>query len=32
MNGEWHFSQENGFPLDPVSGIFVAETENYQDS
>jgi hypothetical protein len=30
MNGEWHFSQENGFPLGPISGIFVAETENCQ--
>lgn len=30
MNGEWHFSQENGFPLGPISGIFIAETENHQ--
>jgi hypothetical protein len=32
MNGEWHFSHENGFPLGPISGIFVAETENHQYS
>jgi hypothetical protein len=29
MKGEWHFSQQNGFPLGSISGILVTETEHY---
>jgi hypothetical protein len=28
MKGEWHFSQQNGFSLGPISGILVTETEH----